>query len=207
MNFSEITGLSGIFFMVALLVIFGLIFLLRIAKFGTVMGSLASTMQGGIPIIDKAGSGDIAEVITYDQHPLTKKIKLRLNYIDKFTEGQTGYWFDEEDFYPTLKSIAGGWDNYHGTILLYKDFSNECDYRNNSIKSLTEEIKQLKNMVSVYQRVGVDMINKIEKKKISDEHENEMFTDAKRLKVLKSIVNDTDTAQVDNTSKGDSMFD
>jgi len=194
-------GTFGLLFLMGMGIIMAIVVFLRYAKYGSVFGSIASTMQGGIPIIDKDGSGDIAELIAYDQHPETKLIRLKLNYCDKFSEGQTPYQFVEEDFYPALSQVAGSWDNYHGTIRLFWDFEHRRDYREAHVHAMTEQIKMMKGMILTYKRVSKDVLEYLEQQKVKESRKSEAFEGAKQLKALKSIVEEVNVDTV--TPSGD----
>lgn len=191
---------SAFFFIFAvfLVIIFVLVLLLRKAKYGSALGSLASTFYGGIPIIDKAGTGNIAEVMGYEQHPVTGKIRLRINFPDLFREGQTPFVFDPEDFNPSLERID--WEHYTGNIICYWDFERRKDFRDNATYALTYQVSQLKKANAITWRMGKDLLEFLEKEKIDKSKESDNLYRAKALKVLKSIVQETN---VDNVTPSD----
>lgn len=191
-------------FLVIMGLFFVLIVLLRFAKYGTVLGSLASTFMGGIAIIDKSGKGDIAECVGYDQHPQTGKIRLRLNFIDKFTEGQTPFIFEEEDFDPPLSQID--WTHYAGTIICYYDFERRKDYRDNITLNLTDQVKKMKGMIMIYKRVGKDFLEMVEKQKITEAKESQNLHHAKAYKALKGLVEESNVEDI-KSGDGEGMFD
>ncbi len=198
-------GTFGLVFSIFIGLLFAILLLLRIAKYGTPLGSLASTLQGGIPIIDKAGRGDIAEVVGWQQHPVTKMIRLRLNYIDKFAEGQTGYIFKEEDFDPNLSQID--WQHYAGTIICFYDFERNRDFRDTATLNLSRQVMQLKNQIIIYKRMGKDLLEHFEKKKVTEAKEGQNIFNAKALKTLKSLVEEQNVEEVKPGGGDDDMFD
>lgn len=185
--------------------IFFLLLLLRLAKYGTPLGSLASTLQGGIPIIDKAGKGEIGEVVGWQQHPTTNLIRLRLNYIDKFSEGQTGFIFQEEDFDPNLSQID--WQHYAGNIICFYDFERRKDFRDSATLNLTRQIKQLRNQIVIHKRMGKDLLEYFEKQKVTEAKEGQNIYNAKALKTLRSLVDEQNVEDVKPGGSDDEMFD
>lgn len=194
----------GVVFCVVMGLFFVLILLLRFAKYGSILGSLAATFAGGIPIIDKAGMGDIAECTGHVQHPITKKIRLRLNYIDKFSEGQTPYIFDEDDFYPPLSMID--WSHYAGTIICFKDFEGRRDFREVSTLAITDQNKKLRRQIQIYKRAGVSLLEHFEGQKVEEAKEGKNLYNAKVYKAIKTLVEEQNVDTVE-PNENDSMFD
>lgn len=195
-----------IVFVAIFLLLFIIILLLRFAKHGSVLGSLAQTFQGGITIIDKAGTGDVAELVDFDRNDATGKIRLFVNFVDKFTEGQTGFVFEDTDFYPPLQLID--WHHYNGTIILYKDFEGRTEYRDSATMNLTTQIQQLKRQNIIYKRMGIDILQVFEGTKIKEEKENQNLHQAKMLKSIKSLVSETNVEEVSGSEESEGgMFD
>ncbi|MEK6880001.1 MAG: hypothetical protein AABY22_10355 [Nanoarchaeota archaeon] len=185
----------GVVFFVGMFLVIGLIILIRRAKYGTVLSSLKSTALGGIPIIDKDGNGDVGELMQWEQHPMTKKIRLRVNIPDKFTEFNTPFIFDPHDFYPTYR--PGYWEHYIGAIRLLKDFEGREDYRSSMVLNLTEQNQKLKSVIHIYKRNIPSLLEYIEGTKIKDIKKDEIMDMTKMLKTMKTI---TDEVNVDNVT-------
>ncbi len=186
---------TSVIFFIFIFVIMGLLLLTRFAKYGSAFGSFKSTMLGGIPVIDKGGNGEVAELMQWHQHPITKKIRLRINIPDKFTEFNTPYIFDAIDFYPIYK--AGYWEHYSGAITLYKDFEGREDYRNNQILNLAEQNLRLRTVVNIYKRNIPAMLEYLEGQKLKDVKKDETLDIVKMLKTMRTI---TDEVNVDTTA-------
>ena len=176
----------GIFIgsIVGLLILVIIIIVIRIWSKGSILASL----RGGVPLIDRAGTGKICELIDYEINNVTNKVRLRINYFGGGLK-QTGFWFDPNiDFYPSLDKVA--WENYMGTIICYKDLeTGQRDYRQEEVRHLTEKNKALMRIVNVYKKVPADTISYFEKQKIDKEQEKEPFLHSKALNAIKKLSN------------------
>jgi len=176
----------GIFIgaVIGLLILILFIVVIRIWSKGSILASL----RGGVPMIDKAGTGKICELIDYELNNVTGMARLRINYFGGGLK-QTGYWFNPNlDFYPSLDNVR--WEDYMGTIICYKDLeTGQRDYRQEEVRHLTEKNKALMRIVNVYKKVPADTINYFEKQKIEKEQEKEPFLHSKALNAIKKLSN------------------
>ena len=165
-------------------------------------GSLVWTLRGGVPMVDKAGTGKVCELIDYEVNDITKKVRLRLNYMGGKGIIQTGYWYDPAiDFYPSIDQVR--WEDYMGTIICYKDVeTGQKDYRGDEIRHLTDKFKLQSRYVEVMKKAAVDMLNFYEKQKVNTEQEKDVFKHSKALNAIKKLVNMGEEGLNDNALKG-----
>jgi len=169
-------------------------------------GSVIASLRGGVPMVDKAGTGKICELINYEENQVTGKVRLQINY---FSGGmkQTGFWYDPKtDFYPNLEQVR--WEDYMGTIICYKDLeTGQKDYRSDEVKHLTEKMKMMMQINKVYKSASSDIINYFEKQKVEKEEEKEAFKHSKALNAIKKLATAGDETLSKDELKGIGMID
>jgi len=172
-------AISGFCILVVLIVIFR-----TLSK-----GSLVWTLRGGVPMVDKAGTGKVCELIDYEVNDVTKKVRLRLNYMGGKGIIQTGYWYDPVlDFYPSIEQVR--WEDYMGTIICYRDVeTGQKDYRGDEIRHITDKFRLQSRYIEVMKKAAVDMLSFYEKQKVNTEQEKEVFKHSKALNAIKKLVN------------------
>jgi hypothetical protein len=154
-------------------------------------GSFLATLRGGVPMVDKAGTGKICELIEYEKNESTGKVRLFLNYLGKGIT-QTGFWFDPDlDFYPSLARVR--WEDYMGTIVCYRDFeTGRNDFREESSKHLLEEYKALAKYVHTTKKRISDQLKVLDTEGTKTGEEKEVFKHSKALNAIKKLVSSGD---------------
>jgi hypothetical protein len=169
-------------------------------------GNLLMTLRGGVPLVDKAGTGKICELTDYEVNEVSGKARLRLNYFGSGIK-QTGFWFDPElDFFPGLDKVR--WEDYSGTITCYKDLeTGQKDYRDDELKNLTHKFKLLVKANTIYKRAGIEVLNYFEKTKIESVQEKEAFKHGKALNAIKKLTSAGEEGIDRNDLKGLGLVD
>lgn len=159
-----------------------------IVKFGS-KGAILASLRGGVPMVDKAGTGKICELLDYEENLATGKVRLRINFFGEGGIKQTGFWFDPHlDFYPSIDMVR--WEDYMGTIICYRDLeTGQKDYRNEEMKFMEEKVKSLMRANRIYKRAGVEVLEYFEKQKIDTQQEKEVIKYSKALNAIKKLAN------------------
>jgi len=152
-------------------------------------GTLLASLRGGVPLVDKAGTGKICELLDYEENISTHKVRLRINFFGDGGIKQTGFWFDPKlDFYPSIDQVR--WEDYMGTIICYKDLeTGSKDYRDDEMKFMEEKVKSLMRANRVYKRIGIEVYEYFEKQKVEPSQEKEVVKYSKALNAIKKLAN------------------
>lgn len=157
---------------------------------------ISNAFIGGIPIIFRNGTGEYMELISYEENPHTHKVRLYLAFTRGSCTPQTGFIFDAHvDFFPSLKTID--WSNYCGTIKCYWDPTHERDYREVEVAQFGQIINTLRNHNLIIKKQGIELINYLEKSKITEKRREEAFEQAGAFNAFKKLLT-VDTPE-DNT--------
>ncbi len=170
---------------IGMVILICIIIAVKVVSKGTVMASL----RGGVPMVDKAGTGKICELLDYEENIATGKVRLRINFFGEGGIKQTGFWFDQKlDFYPSIDQVR--WEDYMGTIICYKDLeTGQKDYRSDEMKFMSEKVKSLLRAVKVYKRLGIEVYEYFEKQKSEPTQEKEVIKYSKALNAIKKLAN------------------
>lgn len=170
-------------------------------------GSLIWTLRGGVPMVDKAGTGKICELIDYQVNEITGKVRLRLNYVGSQGLVQTGYWYDPNlDFYPSLSQVR--WEDYMGTIICYRDIeTGQKDFRAEELRSITDKLRAQSRYIEIMKKSTRDMLGYYEQQKSTTEQEKEVFKHSKALNAVKKLVNMGEEGIQKEDFKGFGMMD
>ena len=161
---------------------------------------LLSVLRGGIPIVFMAGKREIAELISYDQKDIVvgnkiyKKIRLYLSFAEKFSEKQSGFWFDPvEDFDPPLPAINS--DNYipwedlgSSVICCFKSWDGQHTWKNIKINALQLRIRTLNEVLQSVKKDSLLLMRTIEKFKDPEIKKEEIFEGAEMLSAINRLI-------------------
>lgn len=175
------------------------VLLMRKAKYGSMFYSLSQTMLGGSPIADKNGTGDLAELISYDTNPHTNLIALKLNFPEKMSTIQTGFIFQPEDF--NINPLMFPWEHHNGVIICFWDFERKQNFADVTVKNLTHQLQIYRQHTGILQRTSRAISESIEMRNVPEAKVASDIGMAQGLKVIKDIVTETNVENV--TPQGD----
>lgn len=171
-----------------ILFIIAISYLIRTAKYGSWLGSMAETIAGGHIIVEKAGNGSVAMLMNFLKHEQTGKYALKLNYVQGFRQEQTPYVYEAEDFMPKPDDLIANWDNFAGTIICYRGFDGKGDYRDAAVKNISEGLKHFRKLCASYQRLAAESIGILEGEKLQAGKDTILNDRVKLLSNMKQIL-------------------
>ena len=155
-----------------------------------IFDKILQVLRGGVPIVFIGGGREICELINYEHNRQQDKVRLLVNFNEKFKEKQTGWWFDpEKDFDPPLSKIK--WEDLGNTVIIcWKSFDGRDDGRTSIVKGYTEKIYVLRETLNIYKKHTIQLLEEIEQKKITEKRKSEVFENSEALRSIKSLVLD-----------------
>ena len=164
---------------------------------------LLSVLRGGIPVVFLAGKREIAELLSFHQkdfiiqpgNRIVKKVRLYVSFAEKFSERQTGFWFDPVlDFDPPLPDKRSDgvipWEDLGSTVICcFRSFDGLHHWRDGKIESLQRRITTLNDSLLSVKRDSLTLIRVIEKYKDPEVRKEEAFESAEMLAAIQRIVN------------------
>lgn len=161
---------------------------------------LLSVLRGGIPIVFMAGKREVAELISYQQKDINignkvyKKVRLFLSFAEKFSDRQTGFWFDPVlDFDPPLPAIQSDnyipWEDLGSTVICcFKSYDGQYRWENTKINSLQLRVRTLNETLQSVKKDSLLLMRTIEKFKDPEVRKEEIFESAEMLSAVNRLV-------------------
>lgn len=171
------------------------------------------SIRGGIPISFMCGKREICELLSYERKDIQTdtgvihRVRLLLNYTEKFKDKQTGYWFDpEKDFDPALP-IPGGdgripWDELGTTVIYcFKSTDGQFDWRTGKIAELQTRIQTLNQSLLSIKKDSIVLRRVLESYKDPEKRKEEAFEGAEMLSAINRILRTVPSSMDDELSK------
>lgn len=166
-------------------------------------------LRGGIPIVFMAGKREVCELLSFEEksfiqdgRPVTK-VRLYLAFPEKFSEKQTGFWFNPStDFDPPLPAKQSDgyipWDDLGSTaILCFRSFDGRHRWITGKIESLQRRIMTLSESLFSVKKDSITLMRLIERMKDPEVRKEEVFESAEMLSAINRLVKSIPDTQDD----------